>query len=1134
MKIQSLHIKNIASIVEATINFDKGILAAEPIFLICGETGSGKTTILNAICLALYKKVPYFDTVGDDEKGRTNTAKRKIVDDWLDNAIQLDQIKNPEQLLRRGAKIGEASLSFIGNDGHSYTATWEAHPNQMDKTKTKSTHRLYDNTANITYSAVNDIKKAVEQAVGLNFEQFCRTTMLAQGQFSKFICAKDDEKEAILEKLTATERFSVYGASIHEKYIQVKRQYDILAAVINETHLLSDDEIDSANKHLKRLNEQIDANTAAGKSAKAKTDWLDRQSELHKSQAAELTKIEALQAQRVTPEFAAQASLIRDWDATVAVRADIAVRRKEQLLLNADKEKLSNLGAKAVRLLNGVEWMKQHGASLQNQADECRKAVDAFKDYKPMIDDSAALLRELDNLSELFKLLKEQASISSQLQKKLEHTSLLYKCQEDARQKAADNVKSCKEKEEESAKKASGIDLTEFDSKIKEVDEKKALLLNAKMTLQAFIDNSKKAKETQIKLDNADNDITDYKDRIKKLSDAMPALDAEATKLRGEYQGKLDLKNALTSIRLKFAETHECPLCGSAVEHLHTDDMLDASIAESLDKSEKAQADANAAKSAIAQCKGNLKALKESCKSLEKELKETNQRRNDAEDLLASNFKDCPHTLQEIDEQSATTDQRRKEIASRREKASADIAAHNEAMKRLGEANDTLLKAEKQAQKTSEAIAKQKAEIKASDDAIEAIKHDISRIKMYLQKYSCDAFADINTINDCSLAKETVNKNVSDYNKAAAEKEGIDTKIKLNDDAISNCEGMMSRLHRFFPDAQANDCIKVKGVDKALTDLLQEAASLQGSMETTKRNITDAQSRIDEYFLRPDCVAAQRVDALAATPETDYLDARKAEQQLSDAENRSKGALEQLGKDIAAHDAKRPEITDEDSPEALAEKIKEIETAINSDREKMAEIKQRLMSDKETRQRLQSQITEKDKMELLRDKWLTLDRLYGGEKGVNFRRIAQIHVLANLLQRANYFMRDLDDRYRLTSSGMSLNIYVTDRHIDAAPRAVNSLSGGEGFLASLALALALSTISKERIDIDILFIDEGFGTLSPGPLDKAMNTLRKLSHSGNRRVGIISHVEALRSIVPAKIQLERTSESTSRLTITDH
>ena len=162
--------------------------------------------------------------------------------------------------------------------------------------------------------------------------------------------------------------------------------------------------------------------------------------------------------------------------------------------------------------------------------------------------------------------------------------------------------------------------------------------------------------------------------------------------------------------------------------------------------------------------------------------------------------------------------------------------------------------------------------------------------------------------------------------------------------------------------------------------------------------------------------------------------------------------------------------------------------------------------------------------------WDQLSKAIGTTEGNNFRDVAQAYTMGILLDRANYYMSQLSSRYRLANYPDTLIIMVQDMEMGGELRAASSLSGGETFLVSLALALGLTSLNDNHFNMDMLFIDEGFGTLDNESLDMVMNTLENL-HSLGRKVGIISHVDTLKERIPAKIQLVRNGKSASRVEI---
>ena len=141
-----------------------------------------------------------------------------------------------------------------------------------------------------------------------------------------------------------------------------------------------------------------------------------------------------------------------------------------------------------------------------------------------------------------------------------------------------------------------------------------------------------------------------------------------------------------------------------------------------------------------------------------------------------------------------------------------------------------------------------------------------------------------------------------------------------------------------------------------------------------------------------------------------------------------------------------------------------------------------------------------------------------------------------MLNNANIYLEQITDRYKLTCSEENerLAILVMDRYNKDAVRSATVLSGGERFMVSLALSLALSSLNRPDFNVNILFIDEGFGTLDEKSLDSVMSTLEKLqaiAGQSNRRVGIISHREELNERIRTQIRVTRHGEGRSKVEV---
>ena len=148
-------------------------------------------------------------------------------------------------------------------------------------------------------------------------------------------------------------------------------------------------------------------------------------------------------------------------------------------------------------------------------------------------------------------------------------------------------------------------------------------------------------------------------------------------------------------------------------------------------------------------------------------------------------------------------------------------------------------------------------------------------------------------------------------------------------------------------------------------------------------------------------------------------------------------------------------------------------------------------------------------------------------------KAAQEYTLDILLDVANTHLAEISKRYKLARiEGESLGIKVIDFDMMSETRSAHSLSGGETFMVSLALSLALSSLSSNRMKIESLFIDEGFGALDKDTLQTALMMLEKLQSHG-RKIGVISHLNEMLEQIPVKVHVARLSPGRSKIEIKD-
>ena len=229
------------------------------------------------------------------------------------------------------------------------------------------------------------------------------------------------------------------------------------------------------------------------------------------------------------------------------------------------------------------------------------------------------------------------------------------------------------------------------------------------------------------------------------------------------------------------------------------------------------------------------------------------------------------------------------------------------------------------------------------------------------------------------------------------------------------------------------------------------------------------------------------------------------------------GQLVQLKKQIEELKQQKEQL---EPIENLPGELLQLEKSRNEDNEALIVTKTRLQQDKENRE-LKKKIEKglKDQL-VVAEQWAKLNDLLGSADGKSFKVIAQGYTLKLLLLHANKHLSYLADRYRLQQVANQLTLQVVDRFMLDEVRTVHSLSGGESFLVSLALALGLSSLSSRNLNVDSLFIDEGFGSLDSETLTSAMEALEQLQLQG-RKIGVISHVQEMSERIPTQIQIHK-------------
>lgn len=389
-------------------------------------------------------------------------------------------------------------------------------------------------------------------------------------------------------------------------------------------------------------------------------------------------------------------------------------------------------------------------------------------------------------------------------------------------------------------------------------------------------------------------------------------------------------------------------------------------------------------------------------------------------------------------------------------------------------------------------------------------------------------------------------------NEAVARAEGeLAAKRSAEAEAQTACEALRTRRAAIFA-GRAADAVEAElaaGLqrstetrDLAATELEKASHQLATAVEAQKnaglvlteniRRQTAAGRDLDAWlagFSTRHGSAFRRgeLDRLLERDEAWISTERSALETMSGAVRTAEGALAVQRRSLDEHTALRP--TTDDEPAVTAD-LTALRAALIEASQRRDTARAFILADDQRLRDNAALSGQLDERRRSAEPWARLNDLIGSADGAKFRSIAQRRTLDILLGYANAQLDQLATRYRLERLPESLNLIVIDRDMGDERRSVHSLSGGESFLVSLALALALASLTSNRLRIESLFIDEGFGSLDPETLNTAMNALMHLEAQG-RKVGVISHVTEMADAIPVQIRVIKGRSGASRLIV---
>lgn len=1114
MKLQKLTIHNIASIVDSVIDFEANPLADSDVFLITGKTGAGKTTILDAICLALYADTPrLYNTMMQGEMNDNNKTVK---------------INDPRQLMRRNTAEASASLTFTGSNGIRYKATWSVtRARRKPGGSLQGKDWILENLdTGHTLSKDKEIKAEIAAAIGLDFNQFCRTTMLAQGEFTRFLNSKDDDKAAILEKITGVDIYSKIGAKVYEITSEKKQAKDNAQERIKDVKTLSDEEIALKNRELNSLTAEYERLKTEKEQVAAKQEWLRTDAELARAvknadealqRASEATKSE---------QFKSVEARVNDWNATIEARALLAEISKALETIAKQEQVLTDRSRDFVVLLGGIKALEQEVANKRLEIKTLDSAIAAERHKASIYENAQTIAGHLRTIAQYRKdIEKLQSAIKSQ-QKEIDEQ--LTPAWEQA-DKLAQNDK---EK------------LNDLESQLKARNEEVSAL-----NMPALRTGRDRAKDLLVNIATACEHLDQlaetrkrYDDNCKSLNDSKSALvnkQAETSKMEAAisnakiimeerkkaYDSQKDTIEKFTkTLRLKLHIGDTCPVCrqkiASDLPHEEELESLVSGLKNAFDEAESAHNELVSAKNKLdAEINSDNQAYARALQAHERDTSVTDAERKANASLAKCGIKE-PQQLKELKDLTKAS------LKDIEEQIKAGEAIEQAAKNLSEEIEKQRVTADKSANKAREAeasIAAGKALITTNEALIKAKNADISTADQACTQalsgyeWTIDwvqtpgEFAD-----NLIAAAKTYNDNVNHSRELTSQCDIADKEAAAINESVTAILSRMPQWSALKPTV----ITPIDNLIKRANGIVDTVATATNTIDTARDTITNNNSLIDSFIAGHPALSIERLQLLATfTSEAINADNDSLKQQR-EAVISCRTTLDNATKALTDHSKHRPQLTDEDTTEFLTEKINVYNKQLGEISERKGAINQELKTDSANKMHLGNLIADADRLRAEHQRWYRLCTFIGDATGSRFRKIASSYVLTSLINAANRYMRTLTDRYTLQVVPGTFVISIIDAYQGFATRATSTISGGESFLVSLSLALALSDIGAQW-QVDTLFIDEGFGTLSGEPLQRAIDTLRSLHSKVGRHVGIISHVEELQERIPVQIQVNR-------------
>lgn len=1129
MKFLQLEILNLASLDKQggeVINFEEGALGESTIFSIVGPTGSGKSTLLDAICLALYNRAPRYPRKKGDKNQNIEIFGEADANE--NNRLAPTDSRN---ILTRGKKEGYSKLTFLANNGSIYRAEWHVRFQRVRYENAKtSLYKITRNGEQLTEEIAD--WNELPNIIGLDYDQFLRTVLIAQGSFANFLTAKENERYELLEKLIGCEEtYTNIATEIKKAKDQAVDAYNQMAASVEavKQNLLNDEELAQLQEKITLLEKAEKELVSQLKAISENLQWYEENNKQTKQIAIYQADME--QATNAIKDIQAQIIRLQLHDEVQpAVNLLLEVERQIQSIHNQEEKILKSEAAIKSKEVGITE--SEHTLSYLKEV--VNKAQEQLEKAMPVIAEARALKTKIEaampNLTEKKEALELAKKENQSAQRDVEENARNIKKWEAETEKANLALKTTKE---EIAKQKQTLQKTTQDAELAwETEKSKTTGLNIeelqthKSAAEKKLQDVQQAIKVVAHLDTATTEKQKNEERIQFLDKRNAEIDEALGKLTIEAltQETQTLRNAYTLMvsekweihRANLIEGKPCPLCGSTTHPYHSDNRQFEEATTELSQLLKAKEDL-------------LKQQQIQEKHLSGERKQ-----NDGE----------VQTLQKQQEKLSG------EIATYEEEWKALIAQYPKIPKEEAELKSLLPIYEDKAkeatgklslfnkiQKEIERLTQLKDKAVKDEVAYESKASTILNNAQESTSICATKLAEhkaltTNLISQEKNKKEAYEKVLQAWNNTKKEMEEWQAQYQqiLNGEEPDAAE---QRLTAAKDEATKAADDQNENINKLKAELANSKGSHQTMLsqnKTMKENLQTKEKELDlwieeynkqlkEKSIEPSLIDRNTIREMLHSAE-DWNAIRREKDEKEKAVASTTALYQSAEKAHQQHLEHQPAQT-RDALLAIQQEYQE-----RSQRNELIAANARMQNHQKAVKQLGDKAEALQLVTQEKDDWTAITDAIGAD-GKTLRKIAQCYTLSFLITHANQEIRKFNSRYELQQVKHSLGIRVIDHDRADDIRDTTSLSGGETFIVSLGLALGLSALSSRNISFENLFIDEGFGTLDPDTLATVIDSLAMLQSSQGKKVGVISHTDTMSERITTQIRIIKNGNSGS-------